>query len=140
MNDKPKILIVDDEPFYIDVIENLMRDEYDVSSVSSGEDALALLENSIYPDLILLDVLMPGIDGYEVCKRLKADPKTKDIPIIFLTVKSDVDDEVRGFNLGGVDYITKPMSPPIVLARVRTQIKLSMACKQLQILVEQLKP
>ncbi len=135
---KPNILIVDDEPFYIDVLENLMRDEYDVTCVESGEAALEKAVQDPQPDLILLDVIMPGLDGYEVCKQLKADPKTSEIPVIFLTMKTDVDDEVRGFNLGGVDYITKPMSPPIVVTRVRTHIKLSSICKQLQNMVHQL--
>lgn len=138
MSTKPKILIVDDEPFYINVLENLMRDEYEVTCVESGEAALADAKQDPQPDLILLDVIMPGLDGYEVCKRLKADPATCDIPVIFLTMKTDVDDEVRGFNLGGVDYITKPMSPPIVVTRVRTHIKLSSVTKQLQMLVKQL--
>jgi len=140
MNTKPRILVADDEPFYINVLENLLRDEYQVTCVESGESALEHANGTPQPDLILLDVMMPGIDGYEVCRRLKSSPSTKNIPVIFLTVKSDVDDEVRGFNLGGVDYITKPMSPPIALARVRTHVKLASVCKQLQSLVEQLQP
>jgi putative two-component system response regulator len=138
MTTKPRILVVDDESFFIDVLENLMRDEYEVVSVNSGNAALKLAFNDAQFDLILLDVVMPNIDGYDVCRQLKANTLTANIPIIFLTMRSDVDDEVRGFNLGCVDYITKPMSPPIVLARVRTHIKLANVCKQLKQLVKQL--
>jgi cyclic di-GMP phosphodiesterase len=125
MKEKPRLLIVDDEPFYIDVLTNLLRDEYEISTAKSGELALQLAYAEPYPELILLDILMPGIDGYETCKQLKANPATCNIPIIFLTVKCDVDDELKGFDLGAVDYITKPMSPPIVKARIRTHIRLA---------------
>ncbi|KRT56423.1 response regulator [endosymbiont of Ridgeia piscesae] len=119
------ILVVDDESFYINVLVDLLREQYRVTVAKSGQQALSRVSSEIPPDLILLDILMPEMDGYEVCKQLKADPCTVDIPVIFLTVKSEVDDEIRGFQLGAVDYITKPMSPPLVLSRVKTHLALS---------------
>lgn len=127
-----RILVVDDEKFYIDVLVNLLQDDYRISIAKTGEAALKRAFNSTPPDLILLDVLMPGIDGYEVCRQLKANEKTADIPIIFLTVKSEVDDEMRGFELGAVDYIAKPMSPPIVLTRVKNHLMLTKARRLLE--------
>ena len=139
MQTKPRILVVDDESFYREVLENLMRNDYQVVTAENGEQALEIASQQPRPDLIILDVVMPGVDGYEVCRRLKADARTEAIPVIFLTVKSNVDDEVRGFNLGAVDYITKPMSPPIVMARVRTHLKLQLLHDQLLQMIEQLK-
>ncbi len=132
---KPKILIVDDESFYTEVLDNLLRNEYDIEIVNNGQDALSLAAQEPQPDLILLDIMMENMDGYEVCRRLKHDLSTKNIPVIFLTVKSDVDDEVLGFNLGAVDYITKPMSPPIVRARVRTHIEIVELRKKLEMMI-----
>ncbi len=137
--DKPRILVVDDERFYIDVLSNLLRDEYEVETAVTGEEALIQAAAEPLPDLVLLDIVLPDIDGYEVCHRLKQNVATAEIPVIFLTVKSDVDDEVRGFNLGAVDYIAKPISPPIVKARVRTHVKLARMIKQLEELVVELK-
>ena len=127
-----KILVVDDENFYIDVLVDLLQDDYQVSVAKNGESALKRALSSTPPDLILLDVMLPDIDGYEICRRLKADQRTADIPVIFLTVKSEVDDEIRGFELGAVDYITKPMSPPIVKSRVRNHLLLNGARKVLE--------
>jgi len=129
---KPRVLVVDDENFYIDVLVNLLKDDYRVSVAKNGDSALKRALGNTPPDLILLDVLMPDIDGYEVCRQLKAEPKTADIPVIFLTVKSEVDDEVRGFELGAVDYIAKPMSPPIVKTRVKNHLMLTQARKILE--------
>jgi putative two-component system response regulator len=129
---RDKILIVDDESFYIDVLVNLLNDEYSIAVAKDGEQALSRAESDSPPDLILLDILMPTMDGYEVCRRLKSQPNTSDIPIIFLTVKSEVEDEIKGFNLGASDYITKPMSPPIVKSRVRTHLALVHAWKKLK--------
>lgn len=137
--EKPRILVVDDEPFYIEVLCNLLRDEYEVESAVSGEEALLKASAMPPPDLILLDIILPDIDGYEVCHRLKQNPATSEIPVIFLTVKSDVDDEIRGFSLGAVDYIAKPISPPILKARVRTHVKLARMIRQLEDMVAQLK-
>ncbi len=131
-NSKNKILIIDDESFYIDVLVNLLDNEYSIVVAKDGEQGLKRAQSSTPPDLILLDVLMPGMDGYEVCSLLKNHPDTCDIPIIFLTIKSEVDDEIKGFDLGASDYITKPMSPPIVKARIRTILALDRARKELK--------
>lgn len=130
--EKAKILIVDDEAFYIDVLVELLADKYAVAVAKNGQQALDRIEKGFAPDLILLDVIMPGLDGYEVCQKLKSNPITVEIPIIFLTVKSDVDSEVLGFNLGAADYITKPFSLPIVNARVNTHLALVKSQKKLQ--------
>ncbi|OWQ91010.1 two-component system response regulator [Roseateles aquatilis] len=105
-------------------MSELLRDRYRVKIATHGEKALRIAGGESRPDLILLDVMMPGMDGHEVCQRLKADPATREIPVIFLTARSDVADETRGLALGAVDYITKPISPPIVRARVRTHLQL----------------
>lgn len=135
-NEQPRILIVDDESFYTEVLDNLLRENYRIDIAQNGSDALALAGGENKPDLILLDIMMEDMDGYEVCKQLKQNPNTLEIPVIFLTVKSDVDDEVLGFNLGAVDYITKPMSPPIVKARVRTHIEIQQLRKRLEKMLE----
>lgn len=122
--ERPIILVVDDTPDNLAVLSSLLKDEYRVKVASSGEKALKIAAASNPPDLILLDIMMPGLDGYDVCQRLKLDPLTRDIPVIFLTAKTDVESEKRGLELGAVDYITKPISPPIVLARVRTHLAL----------------
>ncbi|BAO44452.1 response regulator [Thiolapillus brandeum] len=127
MDDRARILIIDDERFYIDVLVGLLRTKYQTFVAKSGTEGMELALNNQVPDLILLDVLMPDLDGYEVCRRLKADERTRHVPIIFLTVKSEVDDEIRGLELGAVDYIIKPISPPIVLARVATHLALAKA-------------
>jgi putative two-component system response regulator len=136
---KPRILIVDDESFYTEVLDNLLNQEYQIEIVHDGSAALNRSELDPKPDLILLDIMMEGLDGYEVCKALKKNPATTNIPVIFLTVRSDVDDEVLGFNLGAVDYITKPMSPPIVRARVRTHIEIQQLRKKLENLLAERK-
>ncbi len=125
MNDmnKQTVLVVDDTPANIDVLVGVLKDEYIVKAVLNGTTALELARKSP-PDIILLDVMMPEIDGYEVCRRLKEDFVTRNIPIIFVTAKIGVDDEIKGFELGAVDYIGKPISPPIVKARVKTQLAL----------------
>jgi len=122
--EKATILAVDDTPDNLTLISGLLKDEYHVRVVNGGEKALKIARSDNAPDLILLDIMMPDIDGYEVCKQLKADKKTSHIPIIFLTAKTEVDDETHGLELGAVDYITKPISPPIVVARVRTHLAL----------------
>ena len=118
------ILVVDDTPANLSLMTGLLRDDYKVKAAIDGEKALRIAQASPPPDLILLDIMMPGMDGYEVCRRLKADPATRDIPVIFLTAKSGVEDEKMGLDLGAVDYITKPISPPIVMARVRNHLVL----------------
>ncbi|MBF0317312.1 MAG: diguanylate cyclase [Nitrospirae bacterium] len=125
MEKHPKILIVDDEKVNLDILVNLLKTDYTIVVAKCAEKALSLLEsNDDKPDLILLDILMPEMDGYEVCRRVKANVHTKDIPIIFITLLSNVEQERYGFQLGAVDYITKPFSPPIVEARVRTHVEL----------------
>ncbi len=128
---KPKILIIDDEVFYIDVLMELLNGDYKTVVAKDGAQALRRAQADPPPDLILLDILMPDMDGFEVCRRLKSNPATRDIPVIFLTVKSEVKDELKGFELGAEDYITKPMSPPIVKARVKNHLALSQARRQL---------
>ena len=119
------ILIVDDTPTNVGVISGVLKDFYKTKVATNGEKALVLASASEKPDLILLDVMMPGMDGYEVCRRLKANPVTRDIPVIFLTAKTDAMDEEIGFGVGAVDYIHKPFSAPLVLARVKTQLGLA---------------
>jgi len=121
--DQPLILLVDDTPENLTLMSELLADHYRVKVANHGVKGLRIAAES-QPDLILLDIMMPEIDGYEVCRRLKADPATAEIPVIFLTAKSEQADEQQGFDLGAVDYITKPISPPIVLARVRAQLQL----------------
>ncbi|MEO5349062.1 MAG: diguanylate cyclase [Magnetococcus sp. YQC-3] len=119
-----KVLIVDDETVSIDVLIGLLRPYYRVISAKSGEHALQRLASHPPPDLVLLDITMPGMDGYEVCRQLKEDARTKDIPVIFITSSTTEADETKGFAVGAVDYIGKPYSPAIVLARVKTHIEL----------------
>jgi putative two-component system response regulator len=121
---KMTVLTVDDSPENIAVLSSMLKAFYRTKVATNGEKAIQLACSDDPPDLVLLDILMPGIDGYEVLKRLKADPKTADIPVIFLTSKSEVEDEELGFTLGAVDYITKPFFPTIVLARVKTHLQL----------------
>jgi len=124
---KPTILVVDDTPENLQIMNGLLRDAYQVKLANGGARALKVASTPPAPDLILLDIMMPGIDGYEVCAKLKDDPMTADIPVIFLTAMSEVEDEQKGFGVGCVDYITKPISPPIVLARVKTHLLLKSA-------------
>ena len=121
---KPTILVVDDTPANLQLMSGLLQDDYKVKAATSGEKALKIAFTDPQPDLILLDIMMPEMDGYEVCKRLKADEKTNQIPIIFLTAKAETQDEALGLSLGAVDYITKPVSPPIAIARIKTHIEL----------------
>lgn len=122
--DKATILAVDDTPDNLLLISGLLKHDYHVRVANGGQRAITIAQSENPPDLILLDIMMPDIDGYEVCRMLKADKKTSMIPIIFLTAKTEIEDETRGLELGAVDYITKPISPPIVLARVKTHLAL----------------
>jgi len=131
-SERQTILVVDDTPDNIALLSTLLKDRYKVRAANNGERALAIAAGQPRPDLILLDIMMPGMDGYEVCERLKIDPHTADIPVIFLTAKVQVEDEEFGLRLGAVDYITKPISPPIVLARVETHLTLKRARQFLQ--------
>lgn len=120
---KPKLLLVDDQRVNILVLHELFRDECEIFMATDGEQALQSCR-TILPDLVLLDVHMDGVDGYEVCRRLKENPETRDIPIIFVTAQGDEQDEVRGFELGAVDFIVKPINPVIVKVRVKTHLTL----------------
>ena len=133
---RPTVLVVDDTPENIDVLNGILQDEYTIRAATSGEKALAIARSSPPPDLILLDVMMPGTDGYEVCRRLKADYNTQRIPVIFCTAMTEIGDEAKGFELGAVDYITKPVSPPLVRARVRTHIQIYDQKQQLVAMVK----
>ncbi len=118
------VLVVDDTPDNLSLMGGLLRDHYHVKVANQGEKALKIAQGGHPPDLVLLDIMMPGMDGYEVCRRLKANLHTRDIPVIFLTARADMEDERQGLALGAVDYITKPISPPILLARVATHLAL----------------
>ena len=120
--DKPTILVVDDTPDNLTLVSNLLKGDYRVRVAISGEKALKIALSENPPDLILLDVMMPVMDGYEVCQQLRSNALTAHIPIIFLTAKSEVEDERKGLSLGASDYITKPISPPILEARVKTHL------------------
>jgi diguanylate cyclase (GGDEF)-like protein len=131
---RPKILIVDDVTNNIEILLGALERDYDTQFATSGAEALDLIENE-KPDLILLDVMMPGMDGYEVCRRLKDAPTTQNIPIIFVSARDAVQDQERGFNLGAVDYITKPYELSILRARVRTHVTLKRKSDLLEALV-----
>ncbi|EPR41175.1 response regulator receiver sensor signal transduction histidine kinase [Desulfovibrio sp. X2] len=121
--DRLRILVVDDTLSNLETLNEILRGEFAVSVATTGLEALSLAREAP-PDLVLLDVMMPGMDGYEVCRRLKADEATSSVPVVFVTALSDPEAEERGFAIGGVDYVTKPFSPSIVLARVRTHLAL----------------
>lgn len=119
-----RILIVDDDPLNVRVLVELLRPSYGLSVARDGQEALDLLGRNTLPDLILLDVMMPGMDGYEVCRRAKANPAFRSIPIIFVTALNQTFDETTAFDVGGVDFINKPIVPAVLLARVGTQLAL----------------
>jgi len=129
---KDVVLIVDDTPNNIALLTGLLQEKYRVIVATNGLRALKIVRSGMLPDLVLLDILMPNLDGYETCKMLKADPATADIPIIFLTARNEATDEEVGLNLGAVDYIAKPISPPIVLARIGTHLALNRTRKLLK--------
>ncbi len=123
-DDKQKILIVDDEALNINVLVDLLKGDYKTVVAKNGEQALKRVMSENPPDLVLLDIMMPDMDGYEVCQRIKAHEPATDIPIIFVTAMDEVDDEKKGLALGAVDYITKPLSPSLLKARIETHLKL----------------
>ena len=128
----PTILVVDDNPENLTVLCELLADQYRVRAANSGVRALQLARQQPLPDLVLLDVMMPGMNGYEVLEQLRQSPLTRDIPVIFTTALSSIEDEQHGLALGAVDYVTKPLRPAIVLARVRTHLELGHAREKLQ--------
>ncbi len=123
-DEKQVILVVDDTPENIDILDAVLHDIYTVKAVRSGKQALNLLKKDPKPDMVLLDIMMPEMNGYEVCRQMKKDPRTADIPIIFITALSDREDEKKGLNLGAVDYITKPINPSITKVRIKTHLSL----------------
>lgn len=131
MNPKNKILIVDDAVENIKMLSGLLKDEYTTYFAKSGQAALELAKSKM-PDLILLDIVMPEMDGFEVCRALQEDSNTQEIPVIFVSAKGEVGDEMKGLEAGAVDYIIKPFSPPIVKARVQTHLRLKEAMSELK--------
>jgi sigma-B regulation protein RsbU (phosphoserine phosphatase) len=130
--EREKILVVDDERLNINVLVDLLKPNYKMMAAKNGEQALKAVKIDNPPDLILLDIMMPEMDGYEVCRRLKADETTRDIPVIFITAMAETSDETKGLELGAVDYLSKPISPPIVEARVKTHLALRRNMAELQ--------
>lgn len=128
----PRILIVDDDPGVLRVLGEILGAEYRRLAARSGERALRIVAGEPLPDLILLDVVMPGMDGYEVCRRLKASSRTRDIPVIFITARGNAADETRGLEAGAVDYLAKPINPLVVRARVRTHLALLRTRRELE--------
>jgi putative two-component system response regulator len=121
--ERPVLLLVDDTPVNLLLLTRMLEKDYTINAARNGQEALdSAFANP--PDLILLDVMMPDMDGFEVCRRLKDVPATTHIPVIFITAKNAVEDEERGFALGAADFIHKPISPPIVAARVKTHLKI----------------
>ncbi len=129
---KPIVLVVDDMPANLQLINELLREQYQLRVAVSGEQALQIVDR-VLPDLILLDVQMPGMDGYEVCRRLKSNPKTMDVPVLFLSARNEDEDQCLGLELGASDYLSKPVNPPILLARVQTQMRLKLAADLLRV-------
>lgn len=122
--ERTTLLVVDDMPENLALMSSILKDDYKVKVANCGEKALVIASSDSPPSLILLDIMMPGMDGYEVCRQLGKNEKTKDIPVIFITSKSATEDEAKGFALGAVDYITKPLVYLIVLARVKTHLQI----------------
>lgn len=136
--EKATVLIVDDTPANIALLAEVLKTDYRTTIAIHGEKALELAFSADPPDLILLDIMMPGLNGYEVCRQLKARPSTRHIPVIFVTAMGEVEDETKGLDLGGVDYVTKPISPAIVKARIRTHLAVSRQARELEQLVARL--
>jgi serine phosphatase RsbU (regulator of sigma subunit) len=128
---KKTVLVVDDAPANLQIVNSILKDDYKIRVATSGAKALVLVKVKPLPDLVLLDVMMPEMDGYEVCAQLKSAPETRDIPVIFLTGKTEANDETRGLEVGAVDYIHKPFSQAVVKARVHTHLVLREAREQL---------
>lgn len=135
--ERQTVLVVDDIPENIEILSNILRDEYQVRVATNGEKALRIIYSDAPPDIVLLDIMMPGLSGLELCRRVQANPDRRRIPVIFVTAMSSVEDERIGLETGAVDYITKPISPPIVLARVRTHLALYDQTRELERMVRQ---
>ena len=135
MDKKPVILVVDDTPENLDVVKGILLGDYTIRIATNGPMALKIVEKQTI-DLILLDIMMPEMDGYEVCERLKSNSETSDIPVLFLTAKTQTEDETKGLALGAADYLLKPVSPPILKARVKTHLMIKQQMDQLQVAFE----
>ncbi len=131
-NERPCILIVDDEPININILTELLKSNYKIIAAKNGASALKRLSDGLRPDLILLDVIMPEISGYDVCQQLKSNPETHEIPIIFITSAIKPEEETKGLELGAIDYISKPISPAVVIARVKSHLALQFAQRDMQ--------
>lgn len=129
---KSTVLVVDDTPENIDILTSVLQDTYKIKAALNGEKALKIAQKVPQPDMILLDIMMPGMDGYEVCQKLKSDPLTAKIPIIFITAMSSQENEEKGLKMGAVDYISKPISPSITKARIQTHLALSDQNRELE--------
>ncbi|MFB2865008.1 two-component system response regulator [Aeromonas sp. MdU4] len=129
---RPVVLVVDDDPGTLNLMNALLTGRYRIKLATNGRKALEIARAELPPDLVLLDIMMPDLDGHEVCRLLKADSHTCEIPVIFLTARAESEDERQGFALGAADYITKPISPPILLARIETHLMLKRAADQLR--------
>lgn len=129
---RPTVLIVDDTPTNIQILAQALKYDYTIQTATNGPAALSLLQEADKPDLILLDIKMPVMDGYEVCRRIKQDPETWHIPVIFVTALDQFKDQQKGFDLGAVDYITKPFGVPLVIARVKVHIRLKLKSEMLE--------
>jgi len=134
---RPTVLVVDDTVGNLTVLSEVLRDDYRVKAATNGRKALSIATSASPPDIILLDIMMPGMDGYEVCRQLKMDDRTRRIPVVFVTALGELEDESRGLEMGAVDYITKPISAPVVKARVRTHLRLYDQERHLSDLVDQ---
>jgi len=134
---RPTILVADDSPQNIELLSRVLGQDYRIKVATSGEKALKIVYSDEPPELILLDIMMPDVSGHEVCRRIKANPDRRRIPIIFVTAMSSIEDESLGLAIGAVDYITKPISPPLVQARVRTHLALYDQARELERMVAQ---
>lgn len=138
-SERASVLIVDDERYNINLLADILKADYRILVAKSGEEALEVATSDNMPDLILLDIMMPGMNGYEVCRRLKADKQAQDIPVIFVTAMTEMEDEAKGLDIGAIDYIVKPVSLPIVKARVRNHVALKRASDRLKQINEELR-
>ena len=137
LRSRQTILVADDQPENLELLASILKEDYQVKVASDGDKVLKIAYSDTPPDLILLDIMMPGLSGHEVCRRLKANPDRRRIPVIFVTAMTSIDDERLGLDMGAVDYITKPISPPIVRARVKTHLALYDQSRELERMVDQ---
>ena len=137
--EKDRILLVEDEAFNIRVLLDLLKPKYEVIVAKDGEQVLKRLRTSLLPDLVLLDILLPGLDGYAVCRELKKDDSTRDIPVVFMTAKKSPDDVLKGFQLGAVDYVVKPINYMELLNRLKTHLKLRRTARELEASLERIR-